>query len=84
MYYLIGYRIFGGAADYMSELLRSSLAMDAEGNVQHRRKHKGPSWLERAKAIRQKQGHYGKSMLFETVDENLLLEVGTWRQISLM
>lgn len=74
MYYLIGYRIFGGAADYMRELLRPNSKAD-KGKVQQRRKHMGPSWLERAKAIRQKHGHYGKSMIFETVEDNLLLEV---------
>ena len=79
MYYLLGFRLFGEGAEYIKEYLisQSNGLTPSENSIKNR---KVPTWLERAKLKQNKREHFGKSSIFETMEESL---VQTVRALSL-
>jgi hypothetical protein len=78
MYYLLGYRLFGEGHDYVREYIQSQ----KDGNktsdepLKNLTNRKIPTWLERAKMKQNKREHFGKSSIFETMEEDLVQAVG--------
>ena len=71
MYYLLGYRLFGEGSDYINDYLNAQ----AEGNDLTMKTTHVPTWLDRANLKQNKRAHFGKSSIFETMDESLVEEV---------
>ena len=80
MYYLLAYRLFGKGYDRAREYINTQ----DNGNGDETDKSRGkagskkeyiPTWLERAKLKQNKRKHFGKSSIFDTMEESIIQEV---------
>jgi len=72
MYYLLGYRLFGEGAEFVKEYLQREADGEEPTEEDEAKKRKLPNWLERAKLKQTKREYFGKSSIFDTMEESLV------------